>query len=145
MTVISLTAIKHKTEAISPLESIFPCAAARIVDSLFMMREMDLSESAIAKNTGLSKRTVSHELKRLSKGAVVKLSRKIGRANMYKVVHESYGVRGLQRYYDEKLLQNAEKYQLNITGEDLECNITGEDLESDHQDTRAITEGERYI
>jgi len=69
-----------------PLESLLgPFASVRILDFLSTFREFDYSMSDIARNTGLSLKTVQRELPRLIGYRVVESSRSVGRAQMYRL------------------------------------------------------------
>jgi len=68
-----------------PLERLFGSTAiVKILDFLTLFREWDYSKMDIAKNSGVSFRHVLRELHRLEEMGIVKMTRKVGRAHMYK-------------------------------------------------------------
>jgi hypothetical protein len=68
-----------------PFEKAFHNAAARIVDFLILFRDFDYSESELCRKTRLSYKTVRKELDNLVKQDVVKITRTIGRSEMYRI------------------------------------------------------------
>ena len=71
---------------VGPLERLLgPFASVRILDFLSTFREFDYSITDIARNTGLSSKTVQRELPRLVDYGVVESSRTVGRAQMYRL------------------------------------------------------------
>lgn len=85
-----------------PFESIFHSAAARILDFLVIFREFDYSEMDISKKTGLSYKTVTREMPILVKENVVKVTRKVGRSDMYKL-SDSTRAGALVQYVDDTI------------------------------------------
>jgi DNA-binding transcriptional ArsR family regulator len=92
-------------------EKIFHSAPARIIDFLMTFSEFDYSESDIARRTGLSKKTVSIELRRLSEEEVVELTRWCGPAQMYRINDKGPALE-LRRYVKQKRRSNVENAQL---------------------------------
>ena len=73
-----------------PLERLLgPFSSIRILDFLSTFREFDYSIADIARNTGLSRKTVERELPRLLEYDVVESSRTVGRAQMYRMKQNS--------------------------------------------------------
>ena len=69
-----------------PLESLFSGnATAKILDFLITFQDWDYSESDIAKNAGVSVRTVQREISKLERYRLVALTRMVGKAKMYKL------------------------------------------------------------
>ncbi len=69
-----------------PLESLFSGnATAKILDFLITFQDWDYSESDIAKNAGVSVRTVQREISKLTRYRLVTLTRTVGKAKMYKL------------------------------------------------------------
>ena len=69
-----------------PLERLFSGnATARILDFLITFQDWDYSESDIAKNAGVSVRTVQREISELEQYRLVVPTRTIGKAKMYKL------------------------------------------------------------
>lgn len=77
---------KEKALESGPLERLFTGnATAKILDFLITFQEWDYSESDIAKNAGISVRTVQREILKLESLRLVKLTRTVGKAKMYKL------------------------------------------------------------
>ncbi len=69
-----------------PLESLFSGnATAKILDFLITFQEWDYSETDIANNAGVSVRTVQREMPKLEEYRVVELTRRVGKAKMYRL------------------------------------------------------------
>jgi hypothetical protein len=69
-----------------PLEYLFAGSAiAKILDFLSTHQEWDYSESDIAKYAGVNVRTVQREIPKLANTRLVKHTRTVGRAKMYKL------------------------------------------------------------
>jgi DNA-binding transcriptional regulator LsrR (DeoR family) len=60
----------------------------------------DYTEAEIVRKTGLTPKTVSKELENLRNEDIVKITRKIGRSNMYSLT-QSIEVKGLIQYKDD--------------------------------------------
>lgn len=88
-------------------EKIFHSAPARIVDFLMTYSDFDYSESDIARRIGLSNKTVSIELERLSEEGVVKLTRWCGPSQMYRI-NDKGPVLELRKYSKQKAKSNLE-------------------------------------
>jgi DNA-binding transcriptional ArsR family regulator len=89
------------------LERVFHSAAAKILDFFILFRDYDYSEGDIAKKTGLSAKTVSKELDNLKNENYIKITRKSGKSNMYKL-NESKYTEGLLVHY-KNILDIAEE------------------------------------
>jgi DNA-binding transcriptional ArsR family regulator len=94
---------------VRPLEKIFHSASARIVDFLLIYREFDYSEADIARKIEMTPKTVGKEIPILLEEGVVKLTRKSGRSNMYKI-NDSEKVRGLIQYLDGTIDSRYDKF-----------------------------------
>ena len=69
-----------------PLETLFSGnATAKIMDFIISSQEWDYSESDIARNSGVSLRTVQRELPKLLESKLIKLARTVGNAKMYRL------------------------------------------------------------
>jgi predicted transcriptional regulator len=69
-----------------PLEILFSGnATAKILDFLTAFQEWDYSESDIAKNSGISLRTIQREIHKLKQYKLVTQTRRVGKAKMYKL------------------------------------------------------------
>jgi DNA-binding Lrp family transcriptional regulator len=64
------------------------------LDFIILNRELDYSQSEISRKTNLSSRIVARELETLLDEGVIKITRKLGKTNMYKLNY-SKKVRGL--------------------------------------------------
>ena len=94
--------IKNEKEAPRPFERIFHNAPAKLLDFFILSKEYDYTEAEIARRTGLTPKTVSRELEILVNENIVKLTRKIGRSNMY-TLDEAENVKGLIQYMDNTI------------------------------------------
>ena len=69
-----------------PLERLFSGnATAKILDFLITFQEWDYSESDIAKNAGVSVRTIQREIPKLESLRLVEYTRTVGKAKMHKL------------------------------------------------------------
>jgi predicted AAA+ superfamily ATPase len=69
-----------------PLERLFSGnAVAKIMDFLITAKDWDYSQSDIAKNAGVSVRTVQREMSKLLDSKLVKQVRTVGNAKMYRL------------------------------------------------------------
>lgn len=100
------TTKKNKTP--KPFERIFHNAPARLLDFFIMYKEYDYTEAEIARRTNLTPKTVSNELETLVNEGIIKLTRKIGRSNMY-TLDNSENVKGLVQYIDDTIKQAYNK------------------------------------
>lgn len=81
---LEMVSKKEKALESGSLERFFKGSAmARILDFLTVFKEWDYSKSDIAKNSGVSFRTVLRLLPRLEELGVVKKTRNVGKALMY--------------------------------------------------------------
>ncbi len=99
------TAFKNR-----PLEQVFHSAASRIVDFFVLNEEYDYSEADIAKKTDLSYKTVSREVSALLQMELIRITRKSGRSDMYKLNRDARGVRGLQLFVSDILDKRLEAF-----------------------------------
>ena len=73
-----------------PLERLFGGSAkARILDFMVVFKEWDYSKMDIAKNSGVSFRHVLREVPKLESLEIVKQTRRVGRAVMYRFNEDS--------------------------------------------------------
>lgn len=84
---------KQESEKIldnGPLEYLFNGAAvAKIIDFMDASQELDYSESDIARYSGVNVRTVQREIKKLEGLNLIKHTRVVGKAKMWKFNKES--------------------------------------------------------
>jgi len=81
----------------------------RILDIFLANPYLDFSKNELTKELGMSKQTLYKNFKDLVELGVVKVSRKIGRATMYKINREHPLVKRLDEMINEISLQIAEK------------------------------------
>jgi Fe2+ or Zn2+ uptake regulation protein len=81
----------------------------RIIDVFMTNPYFDFSREELVKELGMSKQTLYKNLKDLEELEIVKISRKIGRAIMYKINREHPLVKRLNEIIKEISLQIAEK------------------------------------
>ena len=82
------TASKHIME-IGPLASTFPCSESRILDHIVTMKDFDYSISDISKISEVGFKTTLNIVHRLEDQGVLKRTRKIGNAILYKLNPDS--------------------------------------------------------
>jgi len=81
----------------------------RIIDIFLTNPLFDFSKNELAKELGMSKQTLYKCFKDLEELGIVKVSRKIGRANLYKINLENPMVKMLNEYVTQLSLQIAEQ------------------------------------
>ena len=94
-----------------PLERLFGSAVAQILDFLVTFKQFDYSMSDIAENSGVSFRTVLREFPYLEKLGIIKHTRNVGRAKMYKLNEASPIAKALE----ELAFRIAEKEAEELT------------------------------
>ena len=82
----------------------------RVLDFLIEGRGLDYSLSDIAENSSIGWTTLHRIWDRLLKLEMVKRSREIGRAKLFKLNVENKAVKELIRVYDTLLYQETEKH-----------------------------------
>ena len=82
----------------------------RVLDFLIEGRGLDYSLSDIAKNSNIGWTTLHRIWDRLLKLEMVKPTREIGRAKLFKLNEENKAVKKLIRLYDTLLYQETEKH-----------------------------------
>jgi hypothetical protein len=82
-----------------PLERLFNgTAPAKILDFLTVFRDYDYSKMDIAKNSGVSFRHALREIEKLEKLNLIKQTRTVGHAQMYKLNTENPATRLLSKF-----------------------------------------------
>ena len=81
----------------------------RILDLFFDNPYFDFSKSELARELGMSKQTLHKNFKDLEELGIVKLSRRIGRAKMYRINRDHPLVKRLDEMITEISLQIAEQ------------------------------------
>lgn len=86
----------------------------RIIDVFLTNPFFDFSKNELVRELGMSKQTLYKYFKDLEDLGIVKVSRKIGRTNLYKVNLENPMVKMLNEYTTQLSLQIAEKEKAKI-------------------------------
>ena len=73
-------------------------ASAKLLDFFIIYRDFDYSETDIAECANISKRTVFRELPKLESAGLIKFTRHVGRAKMFKLNPESKSARLLEKF-----------------------------------------------
>jgi AraC-like DNA-binding protein len=81
----------------------------RIIDIFMTNPYFDFSREELVKELGMSKQTLYKNFKDLEELGIVKISRKIGRATMYRINREHPLIRRLDEIIKEMSLQIAER------------------------------------
>ena|SRR3989338_2320689 len=82
----------------------------RVLDFLIEGRGLDYSLSDIAENSNIGWTTLHRIWGRLLKNRIVKPTREIGRAKLFKLNEENPAVKELIKLYDTLLYQHTEKH-----------------------------------
>ena len=82
----------------------------RVLDFLIEGRGLDYSLSDIAENSSIGWTTLHRIWGKLLKNGIVKPTREIGRAKLFKLNEENPAVKELIRLYDTLLHQHTEKH-----------------------------------
>lgn len=73
-------------------------ASAKLLDFFITYRDFDYSETDIAESSGVSQRTVFRELPKLESAGLIKFTRNVGRAKMFKLDSESETAKLLEKF-----------------------------------------------
>jgi len=93
-----------------PLERLFNGAAsAKILDFLTVFRDYDYSKQDIAKNSGVSFRHALREIQKLEELQLIKQTRTVGHAKMYKLNTENPNANLLQKFAIDVAYQECQK------------------------------------
>ena len=90
------TVSKNMTE-VGPLASTFPCSESRILDDMVTMKDFDYSISDISKISGVGFKTTLNIIHTLEDQGVLKRTRKIGNAILYKMNPDSAQAKSIGR------------------------------------------------
>ena len=82
----------------------------RVLDFLIEGRGLDYSLSDIAENSSIGWTTLHRIWDNLIKNGMVKPTREIGRAKLFKLNQENSAVKELIKFYDALLYQHTEKH-----------------------------------
>ena len=93
-----------------PLERLFNgIASAKILDFLTVFHDYDYSKQDIAKNSGVSFRHTLREIEKLEKLQLIKQTRTVGHAKMYKLNTENPNANLLQKFALDLAYQECQK------------------------------------
>jgi len=93
-----------------PLERLFNgIASAKILDFLTVFHDYDYSKQDIAKNSGVSFRHALREIEKLEKLQLIKQTRTVGHAKMYKLNTENPNANLLQKFALDLAYQECQK------------------------------------
>lgn len=82
----------------------------RVLDFLIEGKGLDYSLSDIAENSNIGWTTLHRIWDRMLKSGMVKSTREIGRAKLFKLNEENPAVKELIKFYDTLLYQHTEKH-----------------------------------
>jgi len=74
-----------KTTEVGPLASTLPCSESKILDHMVAMKDFDYSISDISKVSGVGFKTTMNVVHKLEDQGVLKRTRRIGNAILYKL------------------------------------------------------------
>lgn len=126
---------KTKTEKAletGPLERLYNgVAPAKILDFLTLFHDYDYSKMDVAKNSGVSFRHALREIAKLEELGLIKQTRTVGHAQMYKLDTENPAATLLRRFVLEIAGQEAQKI--------ADHEIAKEEAVKQAQETEAVT------
>src|SRR5437867_1926379 len=73
-------------------------ASARLLDFFVTNKEFDYSETDAAESSGVSLRTVARELPKFEDAGIIKFTRNVGRAKMYRLSQNSDVAKFLEQF-----------------------------------------------
>lgn len=79
------TLSQKETSEIGPLTSVFPCSESKILDHMVTMKDFDYSISDISRISGVNFKTTLGIIHKLEEQDVIKKTRTVGKALMYKL------------------------------------------------------------
>lgn len=91
-----VTASKKITE-VGPLASTFPCSESKILDHMVTMKDFDYSISDISKISGVGFKTTLNIVHKLESQGVLKRTRHIGNAILYKLNPDSAQAKSISK------------------------------------------------
>ena len=97
------------------LKAIGDSPKLRIIDIFLTNPFFDFSKNELVKELGMSKQTLYKYFRDLEELEIVRVTRKIGRATLYKINMENPMVKMLNEYTTQLSLQEAEKQAQPIT------------------------------
>lgn len=93
----SRKAVSKKITEIGPLASTFPYSEFRILDHIITMKDFDYSISDISKISGIGFKTTLNVVHKLEDQGVLKRTRQIGNAIMYKLNPDSAQAKSISK------------------------------------------------
>jgi len=81
--------VSKKITEVGPLASTFPCSESKILDHMVTMKDFDYSISDISKISGVGFKTTLNIVHKLEDQGVLKRTRQIGNAILYKLNPDS--------------------------------------------------------
>ena len=88
---------KTSQAEIGPLASVFPCSESKILDHMVTMRDFDYSISDISKVSRVGFKTTLNIVHKLEDQGVLKRTRKIGNAILYKINPDSSQAKSISK------------------------------------------------
>jgi hypothetical protein len=73
-------------------------ATAKLLDFMLIFKEFDYSETDIAKNAGVSLKTMFRDIPKLEELEIIINTRKVGRAKMYRINSQSPVTKALEEF-----------------------------------------------
>jgi len=86
-----------KTTEVGPLASILPCSESKILDHMVAMKGLDYSISDISRISGVGFKTTLNIVHRLEDQGVLKRTRLVGNAILYKMSPDSSQAKSIGR------------------------------------------------
>lgn len=83
------TLSEKETDEIGPLTSVFPCSESKILDHVVTMKGLDYSISDISRISGVNFKTTLNIVHKLEEQEVLKKTRTVGKALMFKLNPDS--------------------------------------------------------
>ena len=88
---------KDKVLEVGPLTSVFPCSQSKILDHMVTMKEFDYSISDISKISAVGFKTTLNIVHNLEAQEVLKRTRNIGNAILYKLNPDSLQAKSISK------------------------------------------------
>lgn len=89
--------VSKKITEVGPLASIFPCSESKILDHMVTMKDFDYSISDISKISGVGFKTTLNIVHKLEDQGVLKRTRQIGNAILYKLNPDSAQAKSISK------------------------------------------------
>lgn len=86
-----------KIDEIGPLTSTFPCSESKILDHMVTMKDFDYSTSDISRISGVGFKTTLNIVHKLEDQGVLKRTRQIGNAILYKLNPDSSQAKSISK------------------------------------------------